>query len=338
MAENRKGYIDIANIAACFLVLWDHVNGTWHSFEHSFSWVISTGIHVLVNPGVPIFAMITGALLIDYRKKYSTKTYIKKRVISTVIPFLIWSIVYAGFRMITGSYHWEGIRDLLSGIMNSKFNGIFWFFFPLFGSYLMIPIISSIEENNRRKIYKYSIFLYIVFGQLMPTLFSFLKIEYNSYLKFSDTFGFLFYVICGYYIDKFYIRKIKRIIIYLGGLGCFVFNIVDCVYHSFKNDAITRCFAGCFSFTYCVTAVAVFLFIKYSCSIEKIYKTSLLGIRDLTFGIYMIQIIVLYYIQRIEWVVTNSIWYIIFGVFPVFIICLLITAILRKIPCFKYIL
>ena len=39
---------------------------------------------------VPVFFMITGATLMDCRKRYSTAVFLKKRFTRTVIPYLGW--------------------------------------------------------------------------------------------------------------------------------------------------------------------------------------------------------------------------------------------------------
>ena len=51
---------------------------------------------------VPVFLMITGVNLLNYREKYDTSTYFRKRVMRTVIPWLAWSFLVLGWKVATG--------------------------------------------------------------------------------------------------------------------------------------------------------------------------------------------------------------------------------------------
>lgn len=43
---------------------------------------------------VPIFFMISGATLMDYRDRYNTKDFFIKRGLCTFIPFIVWSLIW----------------------------------------------------------------------------------------------------------------------------------------------------------------------------------------------------------------------------------------------------
>lgn len=92
--EKRIIFIDYLNVASCIAVIALHCNGCFWSFSHAAYWKSAVFIECLFYWAVPCFFMITGATLIDYRKKYNTEIYFKKRFQRTVIPFLFWSIVW----------------------------------------------------------------------------------------------------------------------------------------------------------------------------------------------------------------------------------------------------
>ncbi|WP_432645875.1 acyltransferase family protein [Mediterraneibacter gnavus] len=58
--------------------------------QYNFEWILSLFIEKVCFFAVPVFFMITGATLIDYPKRYNLKTYVKKRINKTVIPWLAW--------------------------------------------------------------------------------------------------------------------------------------------------------------------------------------------------------------------------------------------------------
>lgn len=89
--KKRVIYIDVLNIVACICVVAMHCNGIVHTFSYDRAWKTSLIVETAAYWAVPIFFMITGATLLDYTKKYSTRVYMKKRVLKTFVPFLIWS-------------------------------------------------------------------------------------------------------------------------------------------------------------------------------------------------------------------------------------------------------
>lgn len=84
---NRKHYIDYLRAVASFLVVLDHVvivgyrflypefNGMYNNFS-LFNRLIASSLWIISRLGVPMFAIITGALLLD--RDYSSKSSIKK--------------------------------------------------------------------------------------------------------------------------------------------------------------------------------------------------------------------------------------------------------------------
>ena len=63
-------YLDILNVFACFSVLMLHHNGIVHYYNvFSTAWKESLIFEVVFFWAVPVFFMITGATLLDYRYK-----------------------------------------------------------------------------------------------------------------------------------------------------------------------------------------------------------------------------------------------------------------------------
>ena len=79
LKNSRIIYLDILNIIACIAVLYLHCNGGVHSFSNTRLWKECLIIEVLCYFAVPIFVMLSGATLLRYRERYSTKIYFYKR-------------------------------------------------------------------------------------------------------------------------------------------------------------------------------------------------------------------------------------------------------------------
>lgn len=91
---SRIIYFDILNVISCMAVVCLHANGFVHTFIKDDWWWLRVLVEVVCYFAVPVFFMLTGATLLNYRKRYSTKTFYKKRLLRTFAPFVFWSIVF----------------------------------------------------------------------------------------------------------------------------------------------------------------------------------------------------------------------------------------------------
>ena len=85
-------YIDVLAILSAFAVVMLHANGVFWSHPAGRLWLTSNCIETLFYFAVPVFFMISGATLMDFRAKYSTKEYFVRRLVRAGIPFLAWKI------------------------------------------------------------------------------------------------------------------------------------------------------------------------------------------------------------------------------------------------------
>ena len=155
METGKKNYIlyfDLLNIFACFAVVALHVNGAVHTFAKTRNWVSCMFIEALFYFAVPVFFMLTGATLINYRKRYGTGTFFKKRLLKTLVPFIIssiigicWSVFYTKGMTISDI---NTPAKFISAVINCKGMGIYWFFPALFSVYLTIPLFSLVDEDK----------------------------------------------------------------------------------------------------------------------------------------------------------------------------------------------
>ena len=86
-SPKRLYYIDILNILSCFAVVVLHCSGGVFYYQKTRLWFIYMFLQTVAHFAVPVFFLITGANLLDYRKKYDTKTFFKKRAARTLAPF-----------------------------------------------------------------------------------------------------------------------------------------------------------------------------------------------------------------------------------------------------------
>lgn len=89
----RVDCISVLNVLSCFSVVVLHCNGIFWSRPDGRLWITSNFLETFFYFAVPVFFMVSGVTLLDYNKKYSTKTYFKKRFDKAVVPFFVWSVI-----------------------------------------------------------------------------------------------------------------------------------------------------------------------------------------------------------------------------------------------------
>ncbi len=331
----KINYIKYLSVISSLAVVILHTNGCFWIFNKENYWISANIIESICYFAVPIFFMITGCTLIDYNERYSTKEYFTKRIKKTLVPFIIWSI----FSIIWCIYFKNesintNIFSMINGIINTKYNSIYWFFPCLFSIYLVIPFIASTKKEQRQSIFKYSIIITFIFNSMLPLIAKILNIEYNSAYYLPTFMGYVIYILLGYYLNNYEIKKSKRILIYSLGVIGLLTQIIMTQVLSFKNGFIVTTYKDYLNVPTILYSSAIFLFFKNIKNKKTLkcldYLTS--KIDDTTFGIYLIH----YYLIDIAIKTINvnifSIYYRVLGGVIIFLVSAIIVKIMKKIP------
>lgn len=278
--------------------------------------------------------MISGVNLIDYREKYDTKTFFKKRLVKIFVPFLFWSVVWL---LITKQYRGKDIIDIFELIINTKVQGVYWFFIPLFATYLSIPVFGFIDKSDRKKVYSYVVGLSLIFVATIPLVCKLLKFNYNYGLTPYISSGYLIYVLLGYLLFNCYqfTLKQRRIIYFIGMLGL-CSRLLTVMFWSLEAGKIVNVMGGYTALPTVAYSIAVFVFFQYD--IEKVVSLDCLRKFDLTkvsgysFGVYLLHMFFVGYLPRVFHFSNHSIWWRTIGVLVVYGLCVMSVMMLKKIP------
>ena len=335
----KKNYISILNVLACIGVVILHTFETGYTSDANF--VFEVLIRAIAYCAVPVFFMITGATLIDYRERYDTKTFFKKRLLKVIIPLIIWSIIYFIINFFKGKF---SINDLSFKFVFEYFflvktNPIFWFFVVIIGIYLAIPVISLIPQESRRKVFLYIIIITFVFNQFLPDLLYHLNLNYNYDLKFPLTYsGWISFIFIGYYIDKYEIVKKHRVIIYVLGIIGFLTMVVPTIFISYHKNESCSWFDEYYDAPCVLYSASVFLFFKSKINNNQIV-TKIMPffnfVAPTTLGIYVLHIAIrdfLRYFYTYSYFGMNLVL-----TLSILTICFIVVKIVQKIPGLRHI-
>lgn len=347
--ENNKKYIlyfDLLNIFACFAVVALHVNGAVHTFAKTGNWVSCMFIEALFYFAVPVFFMLTGATLMNYRKRYDTGAFFKKRFFKTFVPFMIWSIIGICWSI----FYTKGMKisdintpaKFISAVINCKGMGIYWFFPALFSVYLTIPLFSLIDEDKRigkKGIFTYLILVYIVLNVILPFVCRLTGIQWNSALNAVSCGGYVVWFLIGYLLANTDINKKFRILIYILGLIGFFMYFYLTVQNSFKTGKFDKTYAGYMNIPAMLMGTAVFVFFKYGKwnFIDK-HEKAVRFVRNLSsasFGVYLIHYYLKDFSIRHFGIDPRSTLYRIVGTFIIYGLSVIIVRVIQKIPVIR---
>lgn len=345
-----QNYISWLNVLSSVAVVVLHANGSFWDYRNHPSWAINNLVECIFYFAVPIFFMLTGATLLDYSDKYDTKTFIKKRIKKTVVPFLFWSLFIVTLKLIT-TPKWFIENELkfdkiFNGIFNTEYVLIFWFFIPLFCIYLSIPLFANIYKEKRIKLFKYLVFVAFVINILTPFLIklanSFFGWEIKWELEISVLNEYGFYVIIGYLLHHYFLSKKQRYVIYIAASLGLIIHLFGTYYLSQKDGVISYYFKGYTNLPCVLYSVGVFVFVKNLVPKIKFNKIHnfIFQFQKYTFSIYLLHMFnfvpISLILSKLNIAETSQVFVVLMTAINI-PTCILITWFLRKIPILKYI-
>lgn len=342
--KNRIEYISLASVLSAIAVVYLHANGCFWDFSTARYWITANIIESIFYFAVPIFFMISGAMLIDFNKRYSIKEFFKKRIAKTVIPFIIWSFI----GLLIEIYYIKcvnlssvNLTYIINGLINGNLVQIYWFFIPLFCIYLSIPVFSLIPDENKKSIFIYVATFSFILNMLIPFIISVFNLPINYSISMIVGGGSLFFPLVGYLLHKYEISRKYRLILYLISIIGLLLHFFGTYYLSMDAGEVIRTFKGFTNVPSALYSIGIFVFIKYD--LIKIMKINIINkivhfLDFYTFGIYLIHWYLLEFL-RITFNINNtSIIYRLFSPIIVLIMSVIIIYLIRKIPIVKRII
>jgi surface polysaccharide O-acyltransferase-like enzyme len=326
----RVHYFDFLNVFACISVVVLHCNGYTHTFAHNAAWEQAILFETVFFSAVPIFFMLSGATLFNYKDRYTTAEFYKKRYTKTLIPYIVFGI---GLYMLYFFKHSAqtaepfNIHHFLSSMLTGQIPyANYWFFIPLFMLYLFIPLIEKLVTKSSIQELALLVSLVFFFKAIIPVINSVTNWDITQSTPIG---GYCIYAILGYILAKTNVEKNARVIWTLCALTIILWGIrYTAIWNSTERVTLWFDYFGLYSV---VPAVTFFLLAKKANSWFDLHqglskKASTLS--SLSFGVYLTHGIVLALLPFTK----DSFSYRIIGIPIVYISCCIIVFVLKKIP------
>ena len=339
--NNRIEYISLASVVSAIAVVYLHANGCFWNFSHARYWFTANIIESVFYFAVPIFFMISGAMLIDFSKKYDLKQYFSKRIFKTVVPYVIWSFIGLAIQI----YYLKSINVgdvnityIINGLLSGKLVGVYWFFIPLFLTYLAIPVFSYISEEHKKDILIYAASLAFVLNIFIPFILTVSGINVQWTISLTVCTGVLFYTLVGYLLHKYELKRNYRLILYILAICGLLMHIIGTYDLSMAAGKIIDTYKGYTNLPATLYSLGVFIFIKYD--LVKLMKFDFISkivhfLDFYTFGIYLIHWYLLEFLIKTFNINNTSIIYRLLAPILVLVMSVIIIYLIRKIPLIK---
>ncbi|MDE1265745.1 acyltransferase [Vibrio aestuarianus] len=149
--RQRVLFFDLLRCVAAVAVIGIHVLAPYRQqfgdipFEQ---WLTAITVNSVSRWAVPVFILISGALMLSDRRPFDAKYYVKRRLGKVLLPFLIWSLFYAYLSgWSADGFNAQVVKDVLihSPEHATYYHlGFFYYFIPL---YFVIPFLQVLVRR-----------------------------------------------------------------------------------------------------------------------------------------------------------------------------------------------
>ena len=183
----------------CFVTLLDNATIDEVGVLRSLCW--TELLVVACRWAVPVFLMVTGALLLNPRKEIDAKK-LSGYFFRILIVLLSFGTAYALIEIIFNAkaLEWTMIPMAIARVLQEKSWAHLWYLYDLLGIYLVLPLLRSfVAERSQKEMRNFLIALFI-FSLIVPTINSATGLEIKSLIWLGSS---VFYVLLGWYLSAF---------------------------------------------------------------------------------------------------------------------------------------
>lgn len=117
----------------------------------SVSWGMMVAAKGVTQFAVPVFFMISGAMIFSKSREESYSSFLKRRFAKITVPFVSWSIIYFLFFALVKNKFELNPLVFLKAFFTQDISGHFWFMYTILVLYLFLPFLKRLVSNLGEK-------------------------------------------------------------------------------------------------------------------------------------------------------------------------------------------
>jgi surface polysaccharide O-acyltransferase-like enzyme len=204
--------VDVIRTVAIIAVIFLHATADltviqMNQFE-IIRWVTNDVYQSIGRICVPLFVMLSGALLLQPKKHDTLVSFFKKRWARIGLPWIFWGAAY---------FVWDFLVEhqpltsnvIVQGILTGPYYH-FWYLYMLLGLYLLTPVLRKLLSKVSRTTIKYYIVLWL-FGATVLPFASVLTTNslFSNVLTNPAWVGYLLFGLAGYFILGTFLLNVR---------------------------------------------------------------------------------------------------------------------------------
>lgn len=206
MSQRRYDY-DVLRVCSMLGVIYLHTAaGALRSLNYPILWNFSNFFACLSTPAVPLFFMMSGALLLKEEKTADLTQLFRKRIPKVLVPLLTFSALVLLYSVVRGNS--AGALESLSRLLNTPVSVPYWFLYALIPMYLISPLLKKMTDGLTDGHWHYMMALWVILTLGLYTIRTFVPSEYE--LVFTEHWtlnlnmigGYLGYFLLGAYLER----------------------------------------------------------------------------------------------------------------------------------------
>ena len=293
--DGRLAYADLLRVLATLaaVVLYTATGWLGQTGTGSSSWTVLVTYNALTRWCVPMFAMLSGAFLLDPKKAVRLRDIFLKYILRILAALVVWGTLYAlaDYGYSDGRFTWDGVKRALSHVLWADTHHHLWFLYVLLGLYLVTPLLRAFVRGASRGDLRWFLLLAFLFGSLLPLLREFfpqrmaLPLAWLNRLDIHLVLGYVGYYVAGYYLKNYTLGRLAEFSIYILG----ILGGVATVWGTYALSAPAALLDYCAP-NIALMAVAIFVLFRYVLGVseERSRRQRLGGVARISFGIFLV--------------------------------------------------
>ena len=170
----RKLHLEALRILASFLVLFNHTGEQGFFLfaayppQHPAYWLY-LALSIACKAAVPIFFMVSGALLLEDSREEPLRVLFRKRILRTALLLVLISLVYYLWQRVL----WDApasLPEFLELLYAGRVITPLWYLYAYLGFLLALPLLRRLARALGNREFFYWAALALLFQGLLPTL------------------------------------------------------------------------------------------------------------------------------------------------------------------------
>lgn len=292
-------WIDLLRAVVSFGVIMIHVSADviteWGVLPQDWWWAANIE-DSLVRGCVPVFVMVSGALLLPIQEDF--QDFFRKRLYRVMIPFIAWTLLY----LLWKKHFYEpdlGGAEALRRIAGSGVHFHLWFLYILIGLYLVTPLFRIWAAHASGRDIFYFLALWLFVSSFLP------RLPFRIQIPIEPAQGFIGYFVLGHFLRQYAIEKWIP-----GARALWAASLLVCVigtaFLSARSHAFQSLFYDNLSPNVIFYTASFFILAKYAGPVfEKQLpfhlRSLVLSLSKASFGIYLIHPMILDALAKGRW-------------------------------------